>query len=65
LEETIILGGQKGLDHLPRDLFVLERFATFLSILGDEEVVAAVDPQGDLELYVLEGFDGGQLGFEV
>ena len=64
-EETVILGGKKGLDHLLGDFVVVQRLATFFAVFCDEQVIAAVDSQGNLELNILECFDGWQFGFDV
>ena len=51
--------------RLLRDLVEMERRAALLAELGDELVVAGVDAQRDLKVYVAQRLRGGELRLQV
>ena len=64
-EEALVLGGQHRLDERLGQFFIGDRFAAFLTVLGDQLVIAGVDTQRNLVFHLADGAGGGQLGREV
>ncbi len=61
LEEAGVLGGDEGLDHHLRDVFVFDDFSVFEEKLVDQLVIVRIDPRRDAGTVVLQGGDAGEL----
>jgi hypothetical protein len=61
-EEAVVLGGEQGVDELPRDLLVAQRVALLLAELADQVAVAGVHAHRRLQLHVAQGLDVRQIG---
>ena len=60
LEEAGVLGGDEGLDHHLRDLFVFDDLPVFEEEFVDQLVVVRIDPRRDAGTVVLQGGDAGE-----
>ena len=61
LEEAGVLGGDEGLDHHLRDVFVFDDLPVFEEELVDQLVIVRIDPRRDAGTVVLQGGDAGEL----
>ncbi len=61
LEEAGVLGGDEGLDHDLRDVFVLDDLPVLEEELVDQLVVVRIDPRRDAGTVILQGGDAGEL----
>ncbi len=64
-KEAIVLGGEKGLYELGRNLIVAHRNAPLLADGGDQAPVARIDPQRHLQLYIPQRIHVGQGGLQI
>ena len=60
LEEAGVLGGDEGLDHHLRDVFVFDDLPVLEEELVDQLVVIRIDPRRDAGAVVLQGGDAGE-----
>ncbi|MNZ35861.1 hypothetical protein D3C78_532680 [compost metagenome] len=65
VEEIVVLGRQKRLDELWGNFREADRRATHFAELGNQLAVAAVHPEGDLQLDASERLDRGQAGAKI
>ena len=64
-KEAVILGGEKGLDQLGRQLVVADRDTPLLADRGDQPSIAGVDAQRHLQLDVPQAVHIGQRGPQI
>ena len=65
LKKPVVLRREHGLDQQWRELIKRYGLPPLIAELTDEQPILSVDPQGDFELEIVQGLDGGELRHEV
>ena len=63
--EIVVFGGQNGADEVGRDVLETNRAAAHFTEFGDQFAIAAVYPEGDLQLDAAQRLDGRQAGAKI
>ena len=64
-KETVVLGGEKRLNELGRQLVVAHRYAPLLADGCDQPPVARIDAKRNLQLHFAQAFDIRQRGLQI
>lgn len=63
--EIVVFGSQQGVDEVLGDVIETDRRSPHLAKFGDQLVIAAVDPEWDLQLDAAQGLDGWEAGAKI